>query len=58
LRQQLDLVRLWAPADHARETIKIDQAALRHAIRDQRKIRFTYQDLDGQLSEREARPLL
>jgi predicted DNA-binding transcriptional regulator YafY len=50
LRRQLDLARLWAPADH--------QAALRHAIRDQRKILFTYQDLDGRSSERVARPLI
>ena len=47
LRRQLDLLRLWAPADHAREAISIDQAALRQAIRDQRKIMFTYHDLDG-----------
>jgi predicted DNA-binding transcriptional regulator YafY len=58
LRRQLDLVRLWAPADHAHETIAIDQAALRHAIRDQRRIRFSYQDLDGRSSERVARPLI
>jgi predicted DNA-binding transcriptional regulator YafY len=58
LRHQLDLVRLWAPADHARETIIIDQAALRHAIRDQRKIRFTYQDLDRRSSARVVRPLI
>jgi hypothetical protein len=37
LRQQLELVRLWAPADHARETIAIDQATLCHTIGDQRK---------------------
>jgi predicted DNA-binding transcriptional regulator YafY len=58
LRQQLELVRLWAPANHGRETITIDQAALRHAIRDQRKIRFTYQDLDRQSTERVVRPLI
>jgi predicted DNA-binding transcriptional regulator YafY len=58
LRQQLELARLWAPADHAREPITIDQAALRHAIRNQRKIRFTYQDLDGRFSERVVRPLI
>jgi predicted DNA-binding transcriptional regulator YafY len=58
LRQQLELVRLWAPADHAREAITIDQAALRHAIRDQRKIQFTYQDLDGRSTERVVRPLI
>jgi predicted DNA-binding transcriptional regulator YafY len=58
LRRQLDLVRLWAPADHARETITIDQAALRHAIRDQRKVRLAYRDLDGQSTERVVRPLI
>jgi predicted DNA-binding transcriptional regulator YafY len=58
LRQQFDLARLWASADHARETITIDQAALRHAIRDQRKIRSTYQDIDGRSTERVARPLI
>jgi predicted DNA-binding transcriptional regulator YafY len=58
LRQQLELARLWAPVDHAREPITIDQAALRHAIRNQRKIRFTYQDLDGRFSERVVRPLI
>lgn len=58
LRRQCDLARLWAPADHVRETIAIDQAALRHAVRDQRKIRFTYQDLDGRSSERTVRPLI
>jgi predicted DNA-binding transcriptional regulator YafY len=58
LRKQLALARLWAPADHAREPISIDQAELRHAIRNQRKIRFTYQDLDGRSSERVVRPLI
>jgi predicted DNA-binding transcriptional regulator YafY len=58
LQRQLNLVRLWAPADHARETITINQTSLRHAMRDQRKIRFTYHDLDGRLSERVARPLI
>jgi predicted DNA-binding transcriptional regulator YafY len=58
LRQQLDLARLWAPADHARETITIDQAALRHAIRDQRKVRFAYQDANAQPSQRVVRPLI
>ena len=58
LRQQLDLARLWAPANHASETIEIDQAALRHAIRDQRKIRFTYQNINGESTERVVRPLI
>jgi len=30
------------------EPITSDQAAMRHAIRDQKKVRFTYQDLDEQ----------
>jgi predicted DNA-binding transcriptional regulator YafY len=58
LRQQFDLERLWAPADHAQQVITIDQAALRHAIRDQRKIEFVYRDLDGNTTERVARPLI
>jgi predicted DNA-binding transcriptional regulator YafY len=58
LRQQFDLVRLWAPADHARQAITINQAALRHAIRDQRKIQFVYQDLDGNSTERVVHPLI
>lgn len=58
LRHHLDLARLWAPADHACETITIDQAALRHAIPDQRKVSFTYQDLDGRSTERVVRPLI
>ncbi|KDP84676.1 hypothetical protein CF70_018170 [Cupriavidus sp. SK-3] len=58
LRHHLDLARLWAPDDHARESISIDQAALRHAIRDQNKIRFAYQDIDGQSTVRVVRPLI
>lgn len=58
IREQFNLVRLWAPADHARQPISIDQAALRHAIRDQHKIEFAYQDLDGNMSERLVRPLI
>ncbi len=58
LRQHFDLVRLWAPAEHARPVITIDQAALRHAIRDQRKVRFFYQDLHGTRTERVVRPLI
>ena len=57
VRGQLDLVGLWAPA-HAHAPITIDQAALRHAIRDRRKVRFTYQGLDGASSERVVRPLI
>jgi predicted DNA-binding transcriptional regulator YafY len=58
LSQQLDLVRVWAPEDHVRATITIDQAALRHAIRERRKVRFAYQAIDGQPTERVVRPLI
>ena len=58
LRQQFDLVSLWAPADHSRQIITIDQASLRHAIRERRKVRFVYQDLRGAATERIARPLI
>jgi len=58
LRGRLDLVRVWAPADQAREPVAIDQAALRRAIRDRRKVRFTYQGLDEKTSERVVRPLI
>jgi predicted DNA-binding transcriptional regulator YafY len=58
LRQQFELMRLWAPSDHASQPIAIDQAALRHAIRDQRRIRFAYHDLDGNPTERVVRPLI
>jgi predicted DNA-binding transcriptional regulator YafY len=58
LRRNIDALTLWAPSDHFREPISIDQAALRSAIRDQRKIRFGYRDLREQFSERVARPLV
>ncbi len=57
LRRQLDLVRLWAPVNPKRAAITIDQAALRRAIRHQRKIRFAYRDQNDQASERLVRPL-
>jgi predicted DNA-binding transcriptional regulator YafY len=58
LGRQLDLFRILAPPRHAAETITIDQAALRRAIRDQQKVRFTYLSLSGRLSERFVRPLI
>jgi predicted DNA-binding transcriptional regulator YafY len=58
LRRHIDALTLWAPADHHREPIEIDQAAVRAAIREQRKIRFRYRDLKEQASERVVRPLI
>jgi predicted DNA-binding transcriptional regulator YafY len=58
LRRHIDALALWAPGDHHREPIKVDQAAVRAAIREQRKIRFGYRDLQGRVSERVVRPLI
>jgi predicted DNA-binding transcriptional regulator YafY len=58
LRRHIDALALWAPGDHHREPIQIDQAAVRAAIRDQRKIRFCYRDLQERTSERVVRPLV
>lgn len=56
--RQLDALTLWAPADHDSETIEIDQAALRRAIREQRKIRFSYRDADDRATARTVRPVV
>jgi predicted DNA-binding transcriptional regulator YafY len=58
LRKQLDLIALWAPAEHAREAIAIDQAALRRAIRHHQRIRFVYRDLNERSTARVVRPLI
>jgi predicted DNA-binding transcriptional regulator YafY len=58
MRPHIDAFSMWAPANHAQEPIAIDQAAVRMAIRDQRKIRFSYRDLQEQGSERVLRPLV
>ena len=56
-RRHIDAITLWAPEGHHAEPIHIDQAALRTSLREQRKIRFSYQDGDGRVSERLVRPL-
>jgi predicted DNA-binding transcriptional regulator YafY len=58
LRPHLDALALWAPADHHQETISIDQAAVRRAIRERRKIGFLYRDLRDRESRRVVRPLI
>lgn len=58
LGRQLDLVNLWTPVEPARQPITIDQAALRRAIREKRKVHFAYHDLEGRMSERRVRPLI
>jgi predicted DNA-binding transcriptional regulator YafY len=47
-----------SPAHRTREPLTIDQAVPRSAIREQRKIRFCYRDLQGRVSERVARALI
>lgn len=58
LGRRMDALTLWAPADHHREPIAIDQAGLRRAMREQRKIRFRYRDAGDLVSERLVRPLV
>ena len=58
LRQNVDALTLWAPENHHREPITIDQAALRVAMREHRKVRFVYRDLSDRMSERMVRPLV
>jgi predicted DNA-binding transcriptional regulator YafY len=56
-RRHIDAITLWAPPGHRAEPIAIDQAALRTALRQQRKITFRYQDLEGRPPDRTVRPL-
>jgi len=58
LRHNVEALTLWAPENHHREPIAIDQAALRVAMREHRKIRFVYRDLGDRVSERVVRPLV
>ncbi len=57
-RRHIDALTLWAPADHHSEFIHIDQAALRMALREQRKIKFCYRKAEERVSERVVRPLV
>jgi predicted DNA-binding transcriptional regulator YafY len=56
-RRHIDAITLWVPPGHRAEPIAIDQAALRAALRQQRKIRFRYRDLEDRPSDRTVRPL-
>jgi predicted DNA-binding transcriptional regulator YafY len=57
-RRHVDSVSLWAPKGHRAEPVAIDQAGLRAAMREQRKVWIRYRDLDERLSERTVRPLV
>lgn len=58
LRGYMDAVPLNAPRDHWAAPVEIDIAALRRAIREGRKLAFTYQAKGGEVTERTVRPLL
>jgi predicted DNA-binding transcriptional regulator YafY len=58
IRKQLGLMRLWAPVTDARQAISIDQAALRHAVRRQKKVKFVYRDMREKSTERLVWPLI
>lgn len=58
LRDYMDAVPLAAPRDHWAAPVEIDIAELRRAIRERRKVAFTYQAKRGDVTERTVRPLL
>jgi predicted DNA-binding transcriptional regulator YafY len=57
LRRVVEDRTLWAPTDARRARLSFDFAELRSAIRNRRKIRFSYHDEKGAETHREARPL-
>ncbi|MEX2016586.1 MAG: YafY family protein [Candidatus Hydrogenedentales bacterium] len=48
---------LYAPSDHARTPMAFDLKDLRHAIRDQHKLRIAYVDEQERITRRNIRPL-
>ncbi len=58
LRSYMTGVPVNAPRDHWAEPVEIDIRELRRAIRDGRKLAFTYHSLRGERTERTVRPLL
>ena len=48
---------LFAPPTGKREPLSFDLAKARAAVREQRKIRFSYRDVNGRGSDRTVRPL-
>ncbi len=53
----LEETALFAPRGYSQTHISVDFAALRKAIRERRKIHFSYQDAEGAGSRRTVRPL-
>ena len=58
LRAYMDQIPVNAPSDHWAEPIEVQRGALRRAIRERRKMAFTYQSKSGDVTERTVRPLL
>jgi predicted DNA-binding transcriptional regulator YafY len=48
---------LYAPSDHYRETLTVDLARMREAVRESRRLRFAYTDAAGSATERTAHAL-
>lgn len=57
LKAQFDALGVMAPPDHYQEMVTIDLARVRRAVRDRRKIRFSYVDQQGSSSKRTIAPL-
>jgi predicted DNA-binding transcriptional regulator YafY len=57
-RRHIESLTLWAPSDHQAAPVTIDQAALRRAVRERCKVRFSYRDEAGRESDRQVRPLV
>jgi predicted DNA-binding transcriptional regulator YafY len=57
LRDYMAQTALLAPRDRFMEPIEFDLAELRRALREQRKVHFSYTDGIGEASERTVRPL-
>ncbi len=58
LRAYMDNIPVNAPRDHWAEPIEVQRGALRRAIREQRKMAFTYHSKGGDITRRTVRPLL
>jgi predicted DNA-binding transcriptional regulator YafY len=57
LRDHLGQIALYAPDDHFREPLPREFADLRAALRDHRKVHFSYANADGEITTRTVRPL-
>lgn len=57
LRRHMSEIALLAPLNHYQEPLSIDPVALRHAIRQRRKVSVNYLDSKSQITSRVVRPL-